>query len=121
MFKSRKVYVQVRRNKVTVIDLLNGEQVVEEASIPFSTQRIVVASFDPAHQTIKSAFGRLGVKRSLGGISIAMHQVEGFEGGLSDIEKRALVDLGQMAGGSKVVIVENESEISNSEALALLR
>lgn len=50
-----------------------------------------------------------------------MQQTEGAEGGLSVVEKRALLDVGDQAGGKNVFIVENVSPLSAEEALLELR
>ncbi len=50
-----------------------------------------------------------------------MHQLEGLEGGLSDIKKRALRDLAEMAGASKVEILAQSDPISIELALVILK
>lgn len=52
MFKTHKVYIQIRRNQITAINLNTGEETSRLAIRPFSTQRIVLASFDPANETV---------------------------------------------------------------------
>ena len=120
MFKLPKVYLQVRRNKVTAINLETGEEVTRSAIKTFSTQRIVLASFDPASETILAAIGDLRLKTSLFGMKVVVQQLEGAEGGLSDIEKRALRDIAEMAGGKKVYIFEGQEKLSITEALAIV-
>jgi actin-like ATPase involved in cell morphogenesis len=120
MFKSPKVYLQLRRNAVTAVNLETGERVTRPAIRPFSTQRVVLASFDPAKEAISTAIGELQLKKSLFGIKVVIQQLEGAEGGLSDIEKRALRDIAEMTGGKKVFIFEGETELSIAEALAIV-
>ena len=46
-----------------------------------------------------------------------MQQLEGSEGGLSDIEKRALRDLGEMTGASSVQLVEHSHNLTIDDAI----
>lgn len=120
MFKSPKVYIQVKRNQVTAVNLDTGEEVTRLAITPFSTQRVVLASFQPANETISAAIRDLRLKTTFLALKVVIQQLEGAEGGLSDIEKRALRDIAEMAGAKKVYIVEGEQKLSNDQALALI-
>lgn len=64
----------------------------------------------------------LGIKQTLLSrpLNILMQQLEGTEGGLSDLEKRALRDLGELVGGKKIFIVEHSNSLTTPEALATL-
>src|SRR5687767_5007389 len=106
MFKSPKVYIQIKRNQVTVVNLETGEEVTRLAIRRFSTQRVVLASFDPANETILAAIRDLRLKTTFLALKVVIQQLEGAEGGLSDIEKRALRDIAEMAGAKKVCIFE---------------
>ena len=53
-------------------------------------------------------------------LTVLIQQLEGTEGGLSDIEKRALRDLAEMAGGRKVVICEDSRPLTIADALSRL-
>ena len=120
MFRTQKVYIQIGRNKSTAINLDTGEEVSRLAIRPFSTQRIVIASFDPANETVLAAIRDLGLKTRFVALKVVIQQMEGAEGGLSDIEKRAIRDLAEMAGANKVYIFEGEQKLSNAEALSII-
>lgn len=120
MFRTYKVYIQIKRNQVTVINLDTGEEASRIAIRPFSTQRIVLASFDPANETVMAAIRDLGLKTTFSALKVVIQQLEGAEGGLSDIEKRAFRDLAEMAGARKVYIVEGEQKLSIEEALSII-
>lgn len=120
MFKSSKVYIQIKRNQVTAVNLETGEEVTRIAMKPFSTERVVLASFNPANDTVLAAMSDLRIKKTFMALKVAIQQLEGAEGGLSDIEKRALRDLAEMAGANKVYIVESERKLSTDQALALI-
>ena len=120
MFRTQKVYIQIRRNQVTAINLNTGEEALRLAIRPFSTQRIVVASFDPANETVLAALRDLGLKTTFVALKIVIQQLEGAEDGLSDIEKRALRDIAEMAGARKVYIAEGEQKLTIAEALSII-
>ncbi|WP_153796272.1 rod shape-determining protein [Foetidibacter luteolus] len=120
MFKSPKLYIQIRRNQVTAVNLETGEEVTQFAINPFSTQRVVLAKFDPANETILAAIRGLHLKTTFFAVKVVIQQLEGAEGGLSDIEKRALRDIAEMAGAKKVYIVDSEQKLSNGDALTII-
>ena len=122
MFKSKSIYIKIKRNLVEVTDLKTGETVVKHAIQPFSSTRNVVSSFNPANQTIQSALEELGATSTfLSKFNILIQQLEGLEGGLSDIEKRALRDLAEMAGANKVFILEQAEPVTMEIGLDMLK
>jgi actin-like ATPase involved in cell morphogenesis len=122
MFKLKSIYIKIKRNHVEVTDLSSGETVSKQAIQPFSSIRNVVSSFKPANETIQSALEELGTTSSFFfKMNILIQQMEGLEGGLSDIEKRALRDLAEMAGANKVFILEKSEPVSTEIALDLLK
>ncbi|MBO9573886.1 MAG: hypothetical protein J7497_16990 [Chitinophagaceae bacterium] len=122
MLKTRLIYLKIKRNQVEVTDLNTDRTVFRQAIEPFSSVRMVVSSFDKANAVILSAFEDLGIKsgffRPL--TKILVQQLEGIEGGLADIEKRALRDLAEMAGANKVFILEETEPVTNELALTYL-
>ena len=120
MFKTNKIYIQIKRNKITVINLETGEEISRIATEPFSTVRSVLSSFQPANETLLAAMKELGLKRSFFALKAVIQQTEDTNGGLTDIEKRALRDLAENAGVNKVYIADAEWPLSNEEALAFM-
>lgn len=123
MFKSKSIYIKIKRNHVEVTDLNTGETVKKQAAKPFSSIRNIVSSFNPANETIQSALNELGLtgRFFFSKMNIIIQQLEGIEGGLSDIEKRALRDLAEMAGANKVLILEQSEPVSIEIALEKLK
>lgn len=118
MFKTIRVYIKLRRDVVEITNLETGRTVSHRAAIPFSTTRNLVGDFNSADLTIREALRELGVKlRFWIRLKVLIQQLEGAEGGLSEIEKRALRDLGELAGGLRVYLVEDTRPLSISEAL----
>jgi hypothetical protein len=120
IFKTNKIYLQVFRDKIIAVNLVTGERVVENAVESFSSIRQTIGHFNNANATLKSALQNLGIKKSFFGTKAVIQQMEGTEGGLSDLEKRALRDIAESAGADKVYIVETEMEMSEQEALLLI-
>lgn len=122
MAKAQLIYLKIKRNQVEVIDLNTDGTVFKRAIEPFSSVRMVVSRFDKATATILSAFEDLGLK---GGFfrpltKVLVQQLEGIEGGLADIEKRALRDLAEMTGANKVFILEETEPVTKELALTYL-
>jgi hypothetical protein len=119
MFKSLPIYIIIRRNHIQITNLENGNLSSIKALNNFSSVRNTVSNFNNANETIKAALNELNIKNTLFSrpLNILIQQTEGIEGGLSDIEKRALRDLAEMAGGKKVFISENPKPLSITEAI----
>lgn len=119
MFKSLPIHIIVRRNHIQITNLENGNSSSIKALNNFSSVRNIVSNFNNANETIKVALNELNLKNTLFSrpLNILIQQTEGIEGGLSDIEKRALRDLAEIAGGKKVFISENPQPLSISEAI----
>lgn len=120
MFKPQKIYLQVFRNKIVAIDLVTGKRVIEQAIEPFSSIRQTIGNFKNANATLKNALKNLGIKKSFLATKAVIQQMEGIEGGLSDIEKRALLDMAELSDIYKVYIVEQDKVLSLQEALSII-
>ena len=118
MFKAQKSYIQIGRNKVTVVNLDTGAETTRTATKTFSTNRSVLSSFGPANETLIAALRGLNIKTTWFSIKAVIQQMEDTDGGLTDIEKRALSDLAENAGASKVYTVAGSQRLTNDEALA---
>ena len=121
MFQSNKVYIQIYRNRVTIVNLNTGVTATQVAVEPFSTRRSVLSSFAPANKTVRAAMRELGLKWSFLATRGVIQQMEDTEGGLTDIEKRALRDLAEEAGIGIVYIATGELPLSTAEALAFMK
>lgn len=78
------------------------------AVAPFSSERVAVANFENACITLGELLENKLVKRNYFGVisTIKFKVMELNEGGLSQVEKRAIVDLGQFCKARKVEIIE---------------
>jgi hypothetical protein len=118
-FKRIPVYIKVYSNQIEVINLKSGETASRKALEPFSNQRLVLSDFNNASKLLRIVIDDLQLKTKIFGSSFKalIQQMEKLEGGLSNIEKRALRDLAELSGASYVKIIEHTQNLSNQEAL----
>lgn len=118
IFKRVPVYIKLFKNGVEIVNLETGEVISRKSIEPFSTQRFILADFNKANDLIRSVMNDLLPRKGIfpRQTKILMQQVESVEGGLSEIEKRALRDLGEMAGGTPVILVDHFRPLGNAEA-----
>lgn len=120
LFKTIRLYVRLRRDFVEIINLETGQTVTHRAIPAFSSTRHVIGNFRNAQQAMETALTGLGLPRSFGRprMKMLIHQLENAEGGLDDIERRALRDIGEMAGAVWVFLAEDPRPLSTTEALS---
>ena len=118
-FKQIPIYIKISTNKIEITNLNTGESVSGTAVVPFSTTRLVVSNFFNAESLILALLKDLKLKRAR--LKILIQQIENVEGGLSDIEKRALRDLGEQSGAVFVKLVEHTRHLKNDEAFLELK
>jgi hypothetical protein len=118
IFKRSPVYIKLSKNRVEITNLETEETISRNAIEPFSTERFIIADFNKADNLIRSVMNELLPKKGIfpRQTKILIQQVESVEGGLSEIEKRALRDLGETAGGTLVILLEHFRPLSNTEA-----
>ena len=118
IFKRTPIYVKLSKNKVQIVNLETGETISRESSEPFSTHRFIIADFNKADDLIRNIINDLLPRKGIfpRQIKILIQQVESVEGSLAEIEKRALRDLGEMAGGTTVILIEHFRKLNNTEA-----
>lgn len=119
LFKPIPVYIKVYRDKIEITNLATGETSSRRAIESFSNERLVVSNFNIASELIMIILKDLKIKNSFlpASLKVLIQQMEGFEGGLSDIEKRALRDLAEQAGGRSVFIATNTEALDREQAL----
>lgn len=117
-FKAIPIYLKIYINKIEVIRLDSEELSQVISTEPFSSNRLCVSDYNVAELTIRNTINDLVKQRKFWGYSfrILIHQLDKIEGGLSQIEKRALRDIGEQVGGSYVIIYEGEKPLSIEEA-----
>lgn len=119
MFKRVPIYIKISTNQVEVTNLKTGKTLCEKSIEPFSTQRIVLAKFNPIDLLVRKIIKELTSNRSWPPpqLKVIIQQIEKVDGGLAEIEKRAMRDLAELAGASIVLIIDHDRKLSNEEAL----
>ena len=102
---SNTIYIRVSRNQFRVRNVDSGADATTVASIPFSTQRLLVGQFQAAVDALKQALSQV-VKSGFMAPSpqAVMHPLEMIDGGLCEIEDRTLRELAIGAGAAKAVV-----------------
>ena len=102
---SHHAYVRVRRNQLHVRHLESQTETTVQAEPAFTTTRMLVGNFTAADQSLKAAMrGIVKGRFMLTKPRVLIQPLELVEGGLSQIEERALHELALGAGASKVVV-----------------
>lgn len=112
------LYVKIYKNKFVVKNLstnLPAQMFTPDTS--FTTTRLLIGTFAPAVQCLKralsSSISNLWYKAKP---SLLIQPMEMHEGGLSEVEERALRECGLSAGARKVVVWIG-AELSNDKAI----
>ena len=118
---SNTVYVRVRRNEFRVRNAESGAEKTLAAPVPFTTTRLLIGQFGAAEKALKAALKEILTGQLFApSPNVVIHPLEMVEGGLSEIEDRALRELAIQAGASKVVVWVGH-ELSDSEVKEKLR
>lgn len=111
-------YVIIYFNRVELIRLDNKKSIVKTADKAFSNHRIIIAEFENFEYFLRSLVEELEPNSFIKLTNeFLMHVLEDLEGGLSSVEKRALVDSGVHSGGRKVKVYIGKEKLSIREAL----
>lgn len=118
------LYVQLYKNRIVVRNTATQQEV--SGTRAFSNQRILIAEFFQAEKLVYDLIGQLmpasiwtqffGRKR----FGILAHALEMNEGGLSQVEERAILEVifGAAGGRAKYPqVVSSKSPLSDSEVL----
>lgn len=103
LFPAPLVYVQVFKNKIRLSVL--GESTVSEEHAAFSHPRSLIGQFVEGQQALTRALAKAYPTKLLTRRPrMVIHAKELIEGGLTQIEERALMEMGLGAGAVKVKI-----------------
>ena len=88
----------------------------------FSDSRIVFADFMKAEKLMKEGILKLYPKKNwFTSFNVLMQQMERIEGGVSEVEKRAIIDSSRHGADAKhMEFIESEEDLSYSEVLEIL-
>lgn len=96
--------------------------ITRTATNEFSNPRLVLAHFSEAESLLRSILrdlveSKFGISKRL---VFAIQQMERTEGGLSSVEKRALVDMCEHSGGIRVKVFDASENVTHLRAIAEL-
>ena len=120
LFKRKHFYVKFYFNKIEVTNLETGETISKSSLKKFSSKRFVIADFNNAELLLREIIDSFKTSKNIfkNQYEILMQQMEEFEDGISEIEKRAYRDLAEQAGAIKVYLVLHCRKLNNEEALS---
>ena len=113
------LYVQVRKNHFRLRHIEGKQEREVSAQTPFTTTRLLLGQFQAAETLLKQAIRAIG-SGSFFQVSpvVVIQPMEMVEGGLSEVEERALRELARSAGARRV-FVHIGAALSDAEVLAL--
>ncbi|MCB1985268.1 MAG: hypothetical protein H6936_15675 [Burkholderiales bacterium] len=111
---TRRIYVQVSYNRLQARDIDTGKNFHLDANPEFSHPRTIMGNFTNAEQCLKSLLTQIRKGGFYLATRLLIHPIEKIEGGLTQIEERALMEFGYGAGASKVVVWVGD-ELSNRQ------
>ncbi len=120
-----QLYIGIYKNRFEVLDLSSNERFISSNHFNFSSNRLAIADFLQAEKALRSAVSPLIKQhKKIGFISptltLVFQQFDLVEGGLSDVEKRALRDLGEHLGGRYIYITDSTRPLTPTESLCIL-
>ena len=113
------VYIILYKNRVKVYDLETGKFIDRVSSKPFSNERVLFGDFAEIEAFVKSIVVDLIKDKNYffpPSLVILMHQMELKEGGVTEIEKRAMIDSARHMNGKEVFLYFGDKELSVKEA-----
>lgn len=121
IFKTHKVYVRVFVNRIYVRNTATGKSLERKANEPFSTDRLLIGSFLEAEVLLRNILKEMfPIRLFLPTYKMVVQPMELSEGGISEVERRTLIDLCEQAGAQRIEIYELMDELSDLEILAML-
>ncbi len=144
LFSGGPYYIRISRTRLNVRDASNGAVYDDEPLVaispgdrptilaigsaasgvsencvnPFAHPRLVIDDFQVAEKLLLYAFKQLAPNRFLAASPIAViHVIDEFEGGLGQIERRAMLELAEGAGARRAYLWEGR-ELTDQELRA---
>jgi actin-like ATPase involved in cell morphogenesis len=111
------VYVKVTKNQFWARHIEQQKEAIEIALEPFTTKRLLVGEFTTAEEYLRAALKKVHEGKWFSSSPVVIiHPMEMIDGGLSQIEERALIELATGAGARKVVVWVGH-ELSDQEVI----
>lgn len=114
---SNTVYVKVTKNQFWARHIEQQKEAVETALEPFTTKRLLVGEFTAAEKYLRAAIKKVHEGKWFSASPVVIiHPMEMIDGGLSQIEERAFMELAAGAGARKVMVWVGH-ELSDQEVI----
>ena len=113
-FKPNIIYIRIFIDSIEIRDV-NKEITIKRKSLnKFSTERLLIANFNVAHDFIREVLKEIeGNRRIKPSINAVVQPMEKKEGGLSQVELRAFYDIMEHNGANRVEIYEKDDLLSD--------
>ncbi len=120
-FKFRPIYIKIYKNRFIICS--PETKVCIKKTGNFSNQRLAIADFDLAESLMREAINELFPKgvlfSSAPNITAVVQQFDLIEGGISQVERRTIIDSCEHAGAKEVKIIEPGKELSDEEVIKI--
>ncbi|MGB1042745.1 MAG: hypothetical protein ACPGU6_05070 [Tenacibaculum sp.] len=124
LFKSELVYILLFKNRLKIYRLDNGKSIDRTSIKPFSNSRLLLGDFQRFEVFLKELIEELFKKDNYliaPPISMLMHQLEMKEGGVTPVEKRAMVDSARHSNAKEFFLFFSDKELTLKQALAKIK
>jgi hypothetical protein len=123
LFKNNLVYILLYKNRVKIYRLDSGKSIDKTASIPFSNSRILWADYNQGETFVKKLINDLFIDDHFSFqpvLKVLIHQIEMTEGGISQVEKRALLDSSKHFNSKETYLCFDATEVSLKKATYII-
>ena len=118
-FKTHPVHIKIYKNRLVICS--PETKVCIKKTGNFSNPRLAIADFELAEKLMREAFIELfpnsGIFSSAPIVAAVVQQFELTEGGISPVERRAMIDSCEHAGAKEVKIIESDKALSYEEVM----
>lgn len=122
-FKPVPIYVRIYKDRMVLRRIDTGKEVDRMASAPFTSSRCLIGHFPEASALLNTAM--LEINDRAGSLSrrtqMVVHPMEMTEDGLSAVETRAMMDLGEHSGSKPVMVVSDKEVLDDARVLRVLK
>lgn len=121
LFKLESLYIRIYSDYIEIRHLERNIDIKRNAIDRFSNSRLILAEYYVAENFLLNLINELykGQKIRLS-FQILIQPIGEIDGGLSQVERRAFLDLGEHIGGRKVVLYEKQDKLTDSLVIDML-
>lgn len=121
MFKSKLFYVKIYKNRIDLIDLNTELTISRQSNRLFSNDQLVLADFSIAAIFLDTLLNEIDSKLSFfSRRKFVIQQFSDTNEQLTEIEKRALIDLAEHSRAITVKVIGQKQELTVTEARAAI-